>query len=134
MTFEEKKSLVCEAMQLIEEFETSLKEVRPLHIDELMIIENKENESILIKYNHHIDGEIEIDISSVDKIFEDEIEGYGSAASLFYEGIENAVEYIADKYGDDSKETKMKIEELTIIERRCEKIQARLREVSKVCA
>ena len=134
MTFEEKKSLVCEAMQLIEEFETSLKEVRPPYIDELMIIENKENESILIKYNHHIDGEIEIDILSVDKIFEDEIEGYGRAASLFYEGIENAVEYTANKYGDDSKETKMKIEELTIIERRCEKIQARLREVSKVCA
>ena len=134
MSFEEKKNLGYEVKRLIEEFETSLKDVREKLIDELMIIENKESESILIKYNHQIDGQIEIDISNVSGIFEAEIEGFGSEASAFYEAIENAVEYVADKYGDDSKEAKMKIEELDIIERRCEHIQARLREVSEICA
>lgn len=132
MRFEEKKELGKEVVELINEFESSVSEIREPFIHDIDLVEN--TEEVIIKFEHRLDGEVKLDISEAGKVYEEEIEGFGELASAFYESMEDIIESVADEYGQDSKEVKGKITELKVIENRCEKIQERLKEISTICA
>lgn len=134
-TFNEKRELAKEAIELIKEFNKVQESIKDSLMTDFNVIENEEEGTILITYKDEINCEEgEFLLSEIYKAFEDDMDGFGACGAFFYEVIAEAKNDVESTYGEVSKEEYIQnVGMVSYIEKRSEEIYDRLKKISKIC-